>query len=241
MTPIPHSSSPKSPGLTLPSRWVKRGLLLLLAALAMVAIAPAYLTGQWPWVAAPQVAQIDRLQPLREEALPLPGWELESHQVIPINKQEWGLNEYKALDPAAPIQQVAVLLHPQPWHSNQPQVEWVDLIGAQNWQVDSRQRLTLGEGATGVRANFFRGLSDRQAVAVLQWYAWPTGGHPSPGRWFWANQRSQLVSRTLTPWVAVTLLLPIPPLADLSTYQPLAADLGALVHQQVVDGMTGQA
>jgi len=239
MIPTPHPFSPKPPVLALSDRWVKQGILLVLATLAVLAIAPAYWTGQWPWVAAPQVAQIDRLQPLREEGLELPGWSLEGHQVIAINKQEWGLNEYAALDPAVPVQQMAVLLHPQPWHSNQPQVEWLDLIGAQNWQIDSRQHLTLNDGTSGarVKANFFRGQSDRQAFAVLQWYAWPSGGHPSPGRWFWVNQRSQLATHTLTPWVAVTLLLPIPPLEDITTYQPLTTTLGAAIHQRVVDVM----
>ncbi|NJL49032.1 MAG: cyanoexosortase B system-associated protein [Leptolyngbyaceae cyanobacterium SM2_5_2] len=243
MTPTPHPSSPSPPLHPWPTRWVKRGILVWLAVLAVVAIAPAYWTGQWPWVVAPQVTQIDRLQPLREKGLTLPGWTLESHQVITINKQEWGLNEYVALDPTAPVQQLAVVLHPQPWHSNQPQVEWMDLAGAQNWQVDSRQRLTFRGAADGdkVQANFFRGRSDHQAFVVLQWYAWPDGGHPSPSRWFWANQQSQLTTRTLTPWVAIAVLLPIPPLADLNAYESLTVDLGGLIHQQAVAVMTSQS
>jgi cyanoexosortase B-associated protein len=236
MTPTSPSPETQPSWRQIPDRWVKRGVIVLLATLAVIAIAPAYLTGQWPWVTAPQVSQIEQLKPLLEEGLALPGWQLIHHQVITINKQDWGLNEYTALEATDPVPQMAVLLHPQPWHSNQPQVEWVDLIGAQNWRVDGRQRLTLkgDAGASLGRANFFRGWSDRQAFAVLQWYAWPGGGHPAPGRWFWANQRSQLTRHTLTPWVAITVLAPIAPLDDLRAHQPLMIDLGGQVHQRVV-------
>lgn len=226
MTIQPASSRPFS------SRWVNLALVVALSALAGMAILPAYLSGQWPWQTTPQVAQIDQLRSLQTDGLTLPGWQLTVAEPIAINRQTWTLAEYRAVSPeaqAAPVQQFALLLHPQPWHSNQPQLEWIDLAGAQNWRIEGRRRLRVGS----VTARFFRAWGDGQSFAVVQWYAMPQGGHPSPGQWFWANQRSQLTRRTLTPWVAVTVLLPMEPLGAIADYQPLAIELTGLVQQQL--------
>jgi len=131
-----------------------------------------------------------------------------------------------------------LLLLPQPWHSNQPQLEWMDVSGAQHWRIESRRRLKVAPspGAGPVNARFVRAWGDRQSVAVVQWYAMPSGGHPSPGHWFWANQWSQLTRRALTPWVAVSLVLPREPRelsGAIADYQPLAAELTALIQQQL--------
>lgn len=228
----------------LPIRWVQLGLVALLMVLVVVVMAPGYLKGQWPWVAAPQLTSADlaTLNTLHDEGLEIPDWQRQQHQVVTLNRQDWSVNEYTALDAAAPASQMVVLLHPQPWHSNQPQVEWVDLAGVQNWRIERRKSLALGSESAPlpVRANLLQVRNDQQTFAVLQWYAWPGGGHPAPRRWFWVNQRSQLATHTLTPWVAVTVLVPIPPLAALGTYQPWMAELGGQVHQQVTASL-GQA
>ncbi|HSM83788.1 MAG TPA: cyanoexosortase B system-associated protein [Nodosilinea sp.] len=231
------TTHPPAAASPLPRRWVRAVLVMALAALAAVGIVPAYLTGQWPWANTPQVAQIDQLRALETTGLPLPGWQLVTVDDIPINRQTWSLAEYQPAGADASVSRVAVLLHPQPWHSNQPQLEWVDLAGAQNWRLESLGRLQVAAaGATGpVTARWFRAWGDRQSFAVVQWYAMPTGGHPSPSRWFWANQRSQLTHRALTPWVAVSLLLPMAPLDTLDAYQPLAVELTALIQQQLTE------
>ncbi|MGB3311229.1 MAG: cyanoexosortase B system-associated protein [Nodosilinea sp.] len=226
MTTQPTFSRP------LPSRWVSWLLVVVLSALAGMAILPAYFNGQWPWTTTPQVAQLDQLRSLQTDGLALPDWQLTIAEPVTINRQTWTLAEYRAASAAAqtaPVQQFAVLLHPQPWHSNQPQLEWIDLAGAQNWRVESRRGLKAGP----VKARFFRAWGDRQSFAVVQWYAMPGGGHPSPSHWFWANQWSQLTRRTLTPWVAVSLLLPIDSLGAIADYQPLATELTELIQQQL--------
>ncbi|HZG39562.1 MAG TPA: cyanoexosortase B system-associated protein [Nodosilinea sp.] len=238
------TSQPKSPSL-LPQRWVSRLLVVVLAALAGVAILPAYLSGQWPWVNTPQVAQLDQLRALQTEGLALPGWQLATVEPVTINRQTWTVGEYRAASPgaAAPVQQFALLLHPQPWHSNQPQLEWIDLAGAQNWRIESRRGLKVASsGSAGpVNARFFRAWGDRQSFAVVQWYALPGGGHPSPGHWFWANQWSQLTQRALTPWVAVCLLLPMEPLGAIANYEPLATALTEIVQQQLTAAVFNEA
>jgi cyanoexosortase B-associated protein len=231
MTPQPLSAN------LLPRRWVNLVLVVVLATLAAIAILPAYLSGQWPWTNSPQVAQIDQLLALQKEGLALPGWRQTTVEPVPINRQTWTLVEYRADSPeaqSAPIQQFALLLHPQPWHSNQPQLEWIDLAGAQKWRIESRRRLSVTAPQAGpVDARFFRAWGDRQSFAIVQWYAMPSGGHPSPSHWFWANQWSQLTQRQLTPWVAVSLLLPMEPLGTMDAYQPLAENLTALIQQQL--------
>ncbi|MBW4483449.1 MAG: cyanoexosortase B system-associated protein [Tildeniella torsiva UHER 1998/13D] len=230
------TSQPNSPRL-LPSRWVNLALVVVLATLAAIAILPAYLNGQWPWANTPQVAQIDQLRALQKEGLPLPGWQQTTVEPVPINRQTWTLVEYRANSPeaqSAPIQQFALLLHPQPWHSNQPQLEWIDLAGAQKWRIESRRRLRVASPQTGpVDARFFRAWGDRQSFAVVQWYALPSGGHPSPSHWFWANQWSQLTQHQLTPWVAVSVLIPMPPLGEILNYQSIAAELTGLIQQHL--------
>lgn len=231
MTPQLSSAS------LLPSRWVNLVLVVVLTALAGMAILPAYLSGQWPWANSPQVAQIDQLRALQKEGLALPGWQQTTVEPVPINRQTWTLAEYRADSPEAQsalVQQFAVLLHPQPWHSNQPQLEWIDLAGAQKWRIESRRRLRVTSPQIGpVEARFFRAWGDRQSFAIVQWYALPSGGHPSPSHWFWANQWSQLTQRQLTPWVAVSLLLPMEPLATMDAYQSLAENLTGLIQQQL--------
>jgi cyanoexosortase B-associated protein len=232
MTTQPNSSN------RLPSRWVNLTLVVVLAALAGIAILPAYLSGQWPWTVTPQVAQIDQLRTLQRQGLALPGWQLATVEPIPINRQTWTLGEYRAASPAAQaalVQQFAVLLHPQPWHSNQPQLEWIELAGAQNWRIESRREIEVDSDAGPVKARFLRVSGDRQSFAVVQWYAMPGGGHPSPSHWFWADQWSQLTQRQLTPWVAVCVLLPMQPLAAIDAYQPLASDLTSLIQQRLTE------
>lgn len=233
------TTQPKAPNFRLlPSRWVHGGLVLVLAMLATIAILPGYLGGQWPWVNGPQVRQIDQLRTLQTDGLALPGWQLTTVAPLTINRQTWTLGEYRAAAAdaeAAPVQQLAILLHPQPWHSDQPQLEWIDLAGAQSWRVESRRGLKVAAlgNAGPVQARFFRAWGHRQSFAVVQWYAMPGGGHPSPGHWFWANQWSQLTQRQLTPWVAVSVLIPMPALAAIADYQPLATEITALIQQQL--------
>ncbi len=232
------TTQPPSSQSNWPHRWVNLALVMALTALAGIAILPAYLGGPWPWDNLSQVAQIDQLHQLQATGLELPGWQLTSAEPIAINKQAWNLGEYRAETPpgqGASVQQFALLLHPQPWHSNQPQLEWIDLTGAQNWRIESRQRLRVGPsaGAGPVNARFFQARDDRQSLAVVQWYAMPKFGHSSPSHWFWADQWSQLTQHRLTPWVAVSVLIPMQPLGAIDAYQPLATELTNLIQAQL--------
>ncbi|MGB3135698.1 MAG: cyanoexosortase B system-associated protein [Nodosilinea sp.] len=226
------TTQPTSPSF-IPSRWASLVLVVVLSALAGVAILPAYLSGQWPWITTPQVAQIEQLRTLQSEGLVLPGWQTTTAEPVAINRQTWTLVEYRAPSPASTPAQFALLMYPQPWHSNHPQLEWIDLAGAQNWRTESRRWLKATSSTGLVKASFFRAWGDRQSFAVVQWYAIPGGGHAAPGHWFWADQRSQLIHRALTPWVAVSVLIPMEPLGAIADYKPVATELTVLIQQQL--------
>jgi cyanoexosortase B-associated protein len=235
------SRTERSLSMALPEIWIKGALVILLTALASAAIVPAYLTGQWPWVTAPQVAQLDQLKALGEQGLTLQGWSRQSHQAIAINGKDWSFSEYIADQPAqtAPtIDQFALLMRPQPWHSDQPEVEWLDLQGAQHWKLKTCRNIKIAPTTNPIPQDFTarlcRASNDQQTLALLQWYAWPSRGHPAPSHWFWANQWTQFRDHRLTPWVAATVLVPMDPMADLSTYKSPIATLGSNVQQQIM-------
>ncbi|ASC69229.1 hypothetical protein XM38_001550 [Halomicronema hongdechloris C2206] len=227
-------------------RWGKGLLVVILAALVAIAALPHYLNGQWPWASSPRVSVLNDLKALSQGSLTLPAWSTVEHRPLSINGQDWVLYELQPESAIATTEQsvetVLVLLRPQPWHTDQPSVEWVDLQGSQNWTVDSRRSLsfTVPPRSSGqpvaaqVQARFSRGWNNQRTFAVLQWYAWPRGGSASPAGWFWADQYTQWQHRQRLPWVAVSLLIPIKPLGTLQPYESLAQDLGQAIQQQLM-------
>ncbi|MCG9884226.1 MAG: cyanoexosortase B system-associated protein [Cyanobacteria bacterium] len=140
---------------------------------------------------------------------------------------------------AEDLELVTISLLPMKTVTDQPQVEWSDWEGVARLQTDSQTRLSVplanGKGAIAVRA--LRGWDKRQnTYAMAQWYAWPGGGNPSPGQWFWADRQAQLRSQRL-PWVAVVLLVQTrKPLDPLDEYVPLLKDAAAAVQAALEAG-----
>lgn len=217
-------------------RFVQVGLIVMLAALLTVAALPNYISGQWPWSSPLKAPTVEQLQALLEEPLVLPGWEEALHQQTRIGGNRWSVAEYRpdADNTTDKVTNFAVLLRPQPWHTNQPQVEWVDLVGNRRWQVNDLQTLRFTvvddqQTSIPITARYFRALDNQSTFAVMQWYAWSTGGHPAPGRWFWADQLRQWTSRERMPWVAVSLLIPIEPVGNIRPYSEEAMGIGQLI------------
>jgi cyanoexosortase B-associated protein len=119
----------------------------------------------------------------------------------------------------------------------QPEVEWVDLRGAQSWQVSDRHtvRFTTSASELGspgsVTTRYFRGVADRNTFAVMQWYAWPQGGHFAPGKWFWADQAQQWGQQQRLPWVAVSVLFPIEPVGNIRPHTETVTAIAQAVQQ----------
>lgn len=214
-------------------RWLKGLLVGLLAIMVCVGLAPSLVSGQWPWDKPLRAPGLERLNALNESGAPLPNWTLKQHQIISVNGVDWSLSEYEP-SAANDFTRLALLLRPQPWHDDQPTVEWVDLRGVQNWRVGLQVNLTLAADTAPATARYFQANTDQQTLVVLQWYAWPSGGHFSPGKWFWADQASQWRSGQRTPWVAVSVLLPIEPFGDIRAYEAAATELGGEIQRSLM-------
>lgn len=234
--------------------------VLVLLAIAAVPALPNYITQEWPWATPPALTNTRALRTLRQEGLTLPGWQTLRHDLVKIGGNDWSI---QVIQPAAessetspiPAQSpVVLMLRPQNWNRDQPQVDWMDINGVQQWTADSQRRasfsvnlpdLTVSNStepnanqgqSVKVNARFLRGWSQQQTFAVLQWYAWTDGGSPNPRDWFWADQVTQWRDRHRMPWVAVSLLIPIKPLGDIETVRSLAETLGQTVQSSLITG-----
>jgi cyanoexosortase B-associated protein len=219
---------------------------------------PNYFNERWAWEHPPQVATLAQLKQLQQEGLLLPGWRILDHQVSEIGGHKWSIQAIlpeAVNEPTASKPPTLLLLRPQTSVMDQPQVDWMDVNGwmntnrVQRWTVDSRRSLQftverLDASASHnnstkilqIQARFFRGWNQQQTYAVLQWYAWCDGGDPSPSRWFWADQLAQLRDRQRMPWVAVSVLIPIKPLGNIESVQPLAESLGQAIQATLIEG-----
>ncbi|MBE9066276.1 cyanoexosortase B system-associated protein [Leptolyngbya cf. ectocarpi LEGE 11479] len=196
---------------------------VLAAIIAAVAI-PQYLSGQWPWQSPPDVPQIRLVRGLKETGLSLEGWSEEFQQKIAIGGDQWSVQQLTPTNNAAP-EQMILFLKPQGQSKDQPEVEWIDLKGAQKWQTSNHRRLRMGP----LRVDTFRAWTSSQTFAVAQWYALPHGGHPAPHHWFWQDQLYQWKRGERLPWVAVSVLVPMPPLGDISLFYSDLEQLSQLV------------
>lgn len=187
--------------------------MALLALIIAVVAMPQYLSGQWPWQSPPEVAQMQLVRDLKETGLPIEGWSEDFQQKISIGGSQWSVQQLTHTDRGSPKQMV-LFLKPQGQSKDQPQVEWIDLQGAQKWQTSDHRRLKVG----ALSLNTFRAWTSDQTFAVAQWYAIPQGGHPSPHHWFWRDQQYQWNRGERLPWIAVSLLVPMPPLGDVSLF-----------------------
>jgi cyanoexosortase B-associated protein len=237
---------------------LKTLVVLFILAIAVFIALPNYFNGRWAWEHPPQVVTLAQLKQLQQEGLSLPGWRTLDHQVSEIGGHKWSIQAIlpeTVNEPTATNPPTLLLLRPQTDVRDQPQVDWMDVngwmntSGVQRWTVDSRRRLRftverLDADASHndlakilqIQARFFRGWNQQQTYAVLQWYAWSDGGDPSPSRWFWADQLAQLRDRQKMPWVAVSALIPIKPLGNIESVQPLAESLGQAIQSTLIRG-----
>ena len=215
-------------------------LLNALVALFVLTIAlthalPGYLGQPWPWQQIPKISQMAQLKALQKTGLDLPGWQTLEQKVVEIGGHKWSAQSMVPAAAGEPSSQASsqrpiwLLLRPQTWDKDMPQIDWMDINGARQWTADQQQQLDFNTGTARVNARFLRGWTERGTDAVLQWYARPGGGHPAPSQWFWADQWAQLRHRQRQPWVAVSLQIPIEPLGEIEAMRAEATSLGKLV------------
>ena len=236
-----------------PKPIVQWSLVVVLAVVVAIAALPSYFSGSWPWSSSLKVPQIEQLKALEQTPLNLPGWTSVLQHEVNLNGSKWSFVEYHSEDNLSSNEpsRFWLLLRPQSWHDRQPQVEWVDVVGALSWQVDDLHHLSfsVSEGdrkPQAVTTRYFRGvdkkgefaaayLDEQRTLAVMQWYAWPTGGHSAPGKWFWADQSRQWSRQERMPWVAVSILLPIEPVGNIRPYADAVTAIGQTVQSSLIE------
>ncbi|MEM8778985.1 MAG: cyanoexosortase B system-associated protein [Cyanobacteria bacterium P01_G01_bin.49] len=202
-------------------------IILGLLSLVIVFVAlPGYLTGQWSWSELPRVPEIKQMRTITKTELSFPGWETVIQKEIIISGRRWSFQviEKPGQDP------VTVALMPQNYYKDYPQVEWVDLKNLENWQTDDYQSLKFPSNTQPqhlVTAQWFQAWN-KETYGVLQWYAWPGGGHYAPSQWFLADQKAQLQGKRV-PWVVVSIKIPMEPLGNLKDIEPVAESLAETV------------
>jgi cyanoexosortase B-associated protein len=223
-------------------------IVLFILAIATFITLPNYFTGNWVWQRAPQLENVKELKAIQTTGLALPGWHTLEQGKLEIGGHKWSV---QAIVPEAEVKTATLrdatllMLRPQTWQRDMPQVDWVDINGAQRWTADSIQSFTFTvpnaipstSQPIEIETRFLRGWHEKQTYAVLQWYAWKTGGSSAPGSWFWTDQFSQLRDRRRTAWVAVSILMPIQPLGDINPHKPQAEALGKLVQSTLTSAL----
>jgi cyanoexosortase B-associated protein len=222
-------------------------LAMLILAIAVAGVIPNYWSGNWTWKQSLELKPIQALKTIQQQGLLLPGWQTIEQQVVQVGGHKWSMQTLTpdAPDSTTPQPSALLMLRPQTWHRDLPQVDWMDINGARGWTEDSQRRLSFtlppiapeSSRSISVNARFFRGWDQERTYAVVQWYAWPSGGHAAPSRWFWVDQVSQWRDRQRTPWVAVSLLIPIKPLGDIESARSQAISLAQLAQSTLTQSL----
>ena len=210
------------------SRLIIISVLLLLVGFSAI---PSYLTSKWQWQKPPLVTNLAPIRALLEDGLDISGWETSKQVEARIGSYRWSIQLLEK-DNYKPV---TLLLRPLRGHEDKPEVDWMDLRGFEGWRSDLERKLEFtSDGGAKVTANFFRGRTRAQTLAVLQWYASPNGGNPSPAVWFWQDQWAQLQGKRV-PWVAVCIAIPVKPLGNFEENLTLAESLAKTVQNALME------
>ena len=206
-------------------------LVILLISVIAIGAVPGYLKGKSSWRDMPPVENLKQLRKLRQTGLNITGWQTLEQREINLGGNKWLLQilEKEGNNP------LTLLLLPQSDGRKQPAVEWLDIYGMENWQTDAHTRLKFKVEEVAVEADFFRAWNRQQTFFVVQWYAWPNGGHPDPLKWFWADRIAQLKGDRV-PWIAVCLKMEIDPFQDTSLARDRAESLAKIVQTRLRSG-----
>lgn len=226
MSPVKGKSFPLAKG----------AIALLLLLLLLIGAVPSYLQGKWSWVKPPRIENLKAIKNITSKGIELPGWETREQAELQIGGHKWSAQTIAQKD----RKPIVLLLRPPNDSQGQPEVEWMDITGVEKWKINDLRKLNLtvktDSASIPITTRFFKAWTQRDTFAVVQWYAWTTGGHPDPSQWFFADQRAQL-KRQRRPWVAVSFKIPIDPLKDrdIETIRPLAESLTQQIQKTLVD------
>ena len=222
--------NPQLSKLRIPNNISRLIIIIVLLILVGFRAIPSYLASQWQWEKPPLVTNLAPIRSLLENGLEIPEWKTSQQKEIRIGSYRWSVQLLEK-DNQKPV---ALLLRPLRGHGDKPEVDWMDIRGFQGWKTDAHRQLDFTtDGGAKVTARFFRGRTRTQTLAVLQWYASPQGGTPSPAVWFWQDQLAQLQGKRV-PWVAVCLIIPVKPLGNFEENLTLAESLAQTVQNALM-------
>ena len=204
-------------------------VILCLLGLGIIFVAiPSYFQQNWSWSDLPRVPEVTQMRNLPETQLNFAGWTTIAQKGRSINSYPWSFQLIEKPGQNA----VLVALKGQKYYKDNPEVEWVDLEGVERWKSDSYKTLKFPSEIKPnqtITARWFQAWNNK-TYAVVQWYAWPGGGHHSPSQWFLADQKAQLKDKRV-PWVAVSIKIPMAALGDLKDMEPVAKSLAQEVQK----------
>jgi len=208
-------------------------LLLFLTVILTIGAVPGYWTGTWKWQNPPPVKTLRELQTVRKTGIEIPGWRTVEQRSLILAQHPWSIQQIEN-----DRQETAtVFLFTQNGPKDQPQVEWAELNGVQQWEHDSQSQQPFQADQASVTTQIFRAWTQKRTYAVMQWYAWTDGGHPKPSHWFWTDRMAQVRGKR-QPWVAVSILVPMEPMGDLNHYRDrltaIAQPIQTQLHQTVL-------
>ena len=237
-----------------PQKYTQFIALGFLTVLLVVGAIPGYLSGKWSWADMPQIQNKAQLQTIRKDGLNLSEWKTLEKKPLKLRGSEWWVQTVEHNNQTAILLMLVQKYYkdrPQvEWMDINGLQQWKTDFN-QSVQLNTTSASTPSKSVE-VNTHFFRSLTPsvntlatllwqdcpsdqlcklygqqrrRQTYAVMQWYAWPEGGSPSPSRWFVADRIAQL-SNLRAPWVAVNLLIPIEPLGNIDEVQATAQSLG---------------
>ena len=222
-------TSPKS------DRILQITLLIFLSILLAVGTVPGYLAGKWQWQNPPAVRVLGALKQIRKQGIEIPGWRTTEQKSMILGEHPWSIQTIESETKNANTKDTAtVFLFTQNGPRDQPQVEWSELDGVQRWKRDSESQQSFTVNQVPVTARLFRAWNSKRTYAVMQWYAWSTGGHPEPSHWFFADRLAQFQGKR-QPWIAVSILLPMEPLDDLNKYRDKITALAQPIESRLLE------
>ena len=227
-------TSPKS------DRILQITLLIFLSILLAVGTVPGYLAGKWQWQNPPAVKVLGELKQIRKQGIEIPGWRTTEQKSMILGEHPWSIQNIESetkditTEDTAIKDTATVFLFTQNGPRDQPQVEWSELDGVQRWKRDSESQQSFTVNQVPVTARLFRAWNSKRTYAVMQWYAWSTGGHPEPSHWFFADRLAQFQGKR-QPWIAVSILLPMEPLDDLNKYRDKITALAQPIESRLLE------
>jgi len=227
---------------------LRQGAIALLLFLLLIGGIVFNLSGQTNWYEPFPVANLAALRDLRDTGLALPGWDNQGQARLNVGGREWSVQAAAQRGKRTAL----VMILPQWGPQEMPGVEWSDIDGFFRWNREGGRAaiahpslsFTTTNPPTTVQARYFlardtaatKVVPRQQTVAILQWYATPTGGNPSAGWWFWQDQWAQ-VRRQRVPWVAVSLRFPIDPSSTLDDVEGDVLPLAQTVQEAIAQIM----